>query len=555
MALLAIGMGLTSCDEQLDNAVDPGDNVAVTSLTLDKATLTMKVGDAAVTLTATVAPDNATDKTVTWSSNKEDVATVDANGLVTAVAMGTAIITAKAGDKSATCEVTVTPSLSTPLTLEVLSEGAGTIVIKSPKVNMKYSKNGETPTTITSTADVTIDVTKGDKVEFYGNGTNITTYNGTKIAGGTAEVKVYGNIMSLVDETEFATATTLPGTENFVALFATNTNLTDASGLLLPAMTLANMCYESMFALCANLTTAPKELPAETLANYCYSQMFGGCHKLTSAPKELPAKTLAMYCYGNMFESCVSLTTAPKLKATTLANNCCEKMFYGCTSLTIVPALEASTLADQCCKYMFAGCTSLVAAPELKATPLASSCYQYMFQNCTSLTAAPELKAETLANGCYANMFEGCTSLVAAPELKATSLANSCYRGMFYGCTSLTAAPELNAETLKPECYRYMFYGCTSLVAAPTLPAETLVESCYSYMFQGCTNLNVVTCLATHIGASNCTDNWLDGVAATGTFYKASSMTYDGTGTKTDTNYPNNANGIPGGWNYYNYAP
>ena len=60
-----------------------------------------------LTLTATVKPDNATDKTVTWSSSNSSVATVDANGKVTAVAQGTAIVTAKAGDKTATCTVIV----------------------------------------------------------------------------------------------------------------------------------------------------------------------------------------------------------------------------------------------------------------------------------------------------------------------------------------------------------------------------------------------------------------------------------------------------------------
>ena len=86
--------------------------IAVTSVALDKTELALTVGDAAVQLTATVAPDNATDKTVTWSSDKTSVATVDATGKVTAVAEGTATITAKAGDKTATCTVTVTAKAS-----------------------------------------------------------------------------------------------------------------------------------------------------------------------------------------------------------------------------------------------------------------------------------------------------------------------------------------------------------------------------------------------------------------------------------------------------------
>lgn len=85
--------------------VDP---VAVTGITLSKTTLALTIGDSE-TLTATVAPDDATDKTFTWKSDTEGVATVDANGKVTAVAAGTAKITAttKDGGKTADCTMTV----------------------------------------------------------------------------------------------------------------------------------------------------------------------------------------------------------------------------------------------------------------------------------------------------------------------------------------------------------------------------------------------------------------------------------------------------------------
>ena len=91
----------TSWTAQTDGAT------AVTSVALDKTTLALTVGGEGQ-LTATVVPDNATDKTVTWSSDKTSVATVDATGNVTAVAEGEATITAKAGDKTATCKITVT---------------------------------------------------------------------------------------------------------------------------------------------------------------------------------------------------------------------------------------------------------------------------------------------------------------------------------------------------------------------------------------------------------------------------------------------------------------
>lgn len=72
--------------------------VEVAEVTLDEATLVLVEGQSA-TLTATVNPSNATDKTVTWSSDNTEVATV-AEGTVTAVKKGTAKITAKAGDKT-----------------------------------------------------------------------------------------------------------------------------------------------------------------------------------------------------------------------------------------------------------------------------------------------------------------------------------------------------------------------------------------------------------------------------------------------------------------------
>lgn len=94
-SLIPQGITLTVAEKQ----------IPATGITLNKETTKIIKGKT-TTLKATVTPTDTTDKVV-WSSDNEKVATVDANGKVTGVAAGTANITAKAGEQTATCEVTV----------------------------------------------------------------------------------------------------------------------------------------------------------------------------------------------------------------------------------------------------------------------------------------------------------------------------------------------------------------------------------------------------------------------------------------------------------------
>ena len=84
--------------------------VPVQNVALSKSTLTLTEGDSE-TLTATVSPSNATDKTVTWTVSPSGYATVS-GGVVTALKEGSCTITATAGGKSATCAVTVEAAAS-----------------------------------------------------------------------------------------------------------------------------------------------------------------------------------------------------------------------------------------------------------------------------------------------------------------------------------------------------------------------------------------------------------------------------------------------------------
>ena len=303
----------------------------------------------------------------------------------------------------------------TPLTFEITSDGS--IRWKAQNTGytraIEYKKNDGAWTRITSATGAsapTISVAAGDTVQFRGNNYSVSVdsafYN--SFSGTTCGFNLKGNIMSLINSTDFANLTTLQSEYTFAWLFRNCTGLTDASKLVLPATTLAEYCYYMLFCICTSLSALP-ELPATTLARSCYQSMFQDCTNLTTAP-ELPATTLANYCYESMFAGCSSITTAPELPSTTLEVGCYEYMFSGCTSLTTAPALSATTLADHCYHGMFEGCTSLTTAPALPATTLANHCYNYMFQGCTSLNYIKCLATDISASYCTSSWLFGVAS-------------------------------------------------------------------------------------------------------------------------------------------------
>ena len=159
----------------------------VTSVTLNKTTESLKAGES-VTLTATVNPDDATDKTVTWTTSDQTVATVS-NGVVTAKKVGTATITAKAGDKTATCQITVVATEVTSVTLDktTASLKAGETVTLTATVN----PSDATDKTVTwTTSDQTVATVSNGVVTAKKVGTaTITAKAGSKTATCTITVE------------------------------------------------------------------------------------------------------------------------------------------------------------------------------------------------------------------------------------------------------------------------------------------------------------------------------------------------------------------------------
>lgn len=141
---LALAMVMPMCAFATETTPTP---VAVTGVSLNKTVAPLAKGGE-VTLTATVTPDNATDKTVVWSSSDTAIATVDDNGKVNAVGGGSATITAVAGNVQDTCTVIVTGDTIKSVAPVAIEVAYGTTAEKAAEalankeVDVTYVSNG-----------------------------------------------------------------------------------------------------------------------------------------------------------------------------------------------------------------------------------------------------------------------------------------------------------------------------------------------------------------------------------------------------------------------------
>ena len=147
------------------------ENIEVESITLNKSSLTLEVGEEE-TLIATIMPNDATNKTVTWNVEPAGVITVD-NGKITAIASGNAVVIASAGEKRATCNVTVNKKETTTVDengvfhLEKIEVG-GNLLGGQPA-------NGYDPKYV---VDKTDDTLKIDYEGVYGNSYHVVELQG-----------------------------------------------------------------------------------------------------------------------------------------------------------------------------------------------------------------------------------------------------------------------------------------------------------------------------------------------------------------------------------------
>ena len=200
-----------------------GENVSVTEVSLNKNAMELTV-EGSETLTATVKPDDATDKNVTWSSSDETVAKVDNDGKVTAVSAGKATITAKAGEVTVTCSVTVaeknvsvTEVSLNKTTLELTVEGSETLTATvkpddATDKNVTWSSSDETVAKVDNDGKVT--AVSAGKATITAKAGEVTVTCSVTVAEknvSVTEVSLNKNTLELaVEESETLTATVKP---------------------------------------------------------------------------------------------------------------------------------------------------------------------------------------------------------------------------------------------------------------------------------------------------------------------------------------------------------
>lgn len=139
-------------------------------------------------------------------------------------------------------------------------------------------------------------------------------------------------------------------------------------------------------------------------------------------------------------------------------------------------------------------------------------------------------------------MFNGVNTLISAQDLiiPVTALNTWSCNKMFSYSRNLTYPPDMSSITTLSQgsCY-CMFQGCSKLTVTPVLNAAVIPQYAYKQMFDDCSLLSTVYCYATDISANQCIYQWMNGVAASGTFNRSSNC----------YKWIAGINGIPNGWN------
>lgn len=514
--------------------------IPVESIELNKTELELKKGETS-TLTANVQPTNATNPAVSWSSSNSDIAKVDQSGKVTAISGGEAIITAKAGDISAECRVSVSvPATSVSLNKTSVEmhpsetiQLVATILPEDTTEKASWSSSNQGVASVDETGKVTsfntgtaiIKIIVGsidascsitvsaqasdvisfadDKVKsklvaaFDTNGDGELSYDEAAAVTSEEDLKAaFGNIKTYKSFDEFQfftgikqlaksmfegwnlTSITLPSSLTSVKDFAFK-GCAKLESIIIPDGVLG--IYEGAFQDCSSLRTITISENISTISK----NAFNCCSSLTSITIPSSIRTIGYLAFGY----CSNLTSLTIIGGEPRIE---EKAFTGCN------ALKTVSLSGSIGREAFAGCTNLI---EVSFSDKVTEIKQFAFKDCSSLASIilPE-RLESIGYGAFQN----CTALTSAvlsgsigdsafshcemlSNVSFSKSVTSIGSGAFSLCRSLTSItiPE-NVSSIGFSA----FWGCSNLVSV-AIPES--ISSIQRLLFCGCSSLESIS--------------------------------------------------------------
>ena len=469
------------------NMTVPPATVPATGISLNQTSATLTTQGQTLQLTATVTPDNATDKSVTWTSSNTAVATVSNTGLVTAVANGSATITATTADGSrltATCTVTVNippvPSAESISVSPVTLEPGG--IVPMP-VNCEFSSENITLYQFDLYLPEGVSLAKNDKGRYAAGTTYVLSErhdehtaslkdNGSFVRFVVSQNDAYtitpgrGLLLTLYVQADANVSGELQGSIKNFMMFETNETKHAMSDITF------NMTVPS--ATDQNIQFADANVKAICVANWD-----------TNGDSELSEDEAAQVKdIGKVFKSNKEITSFDELKYFTGLTSIGDSAFYYCRNLTSVTIPNSVISIGESAFYHCSGLTSITIPNSV------TSIDYYVFFYCSGLTSIVVDKDNTyydsrdnsnaIIETSTNTLIYGCQNTFIPNSI--TSIGNSA----FSGCSAMTSVTIPNSVT---RIGFNAFSGCSGLTSI-TIPNSVIWFG--QYAFNGCSSLTSI---------------------------------------------------------------
>ena len=379
--------------------------VPVTGLKLNWENVKLEVGESRV-LTATVSPENASNKRVKWSSSDDTVASVDASGQVTAKKEGSATITATTEDgrRTATCEVTV---VEVECTVTFNADGGSAVASVTVKSGEKVAKPADPTKEGYTFVKWTLD---GKDFDFDTVITKDIELKAVWETTGSVEVVELTYKVEGESGSEYAVVTGYKPTESTNAAVVIPKTYTDpVSGKTVPVKEIDGRAFAEF----ANLTSVTIADSVETIWAYA----FINCKSLKSIVVPESVKN-----YGKgVFKKCTSLTSVTLPES---LDSISEEMFMECESLT---SITIPGSVETIYRIAFAYCTRLTS---IEIPYSVNKIEGYAFQNCTGLKSITiPTSVTTIEKGVFYDC-TGLTKILCPSALKTQAEENNSFEGI-----------------------------------------------------------------------------------------------------------------------------